>query len=90
MNVASMVGFSFLPASLTVVVDLVEISFQAGGLFVPEVFLVLGFLIPLVAWPFTLVMFAIRASEGLSTSRAGLAVAIVFMPLFILLVRAFS
>ena len=89
-SLASLLGFAFFPSLLTILVDLVELGFQAGNLLVPSVvFLVLGFSILLILWPLVLVVFAIRVSEKLSLRIASLTTIITFTPLFMLLTRIF-
>ncbi len=87
---ASLLGFAFLPSLITIAVDLLEIGLQIENSFLLYViFLIFGFVIPLVLWPLILVIFAIQTSERLSWRSASLAAIIGFLPLFILLTLAF-
>lgn len=89
-ELASLLGFAFLPSLITIVVDLLETGLQIENLLVPSViFLILGFVIPLVLLPFILVTFAVQSSEGLSLRSASLTAIIGFLPLFILLTLTF-
>lgn len=89
-NLASLLGFTFLPSLVTIVVDLLEMGLQTGNSLVPNVaFLLLGFGIPLVLWPLILVTFAIQTSQKLSARSASLTAIIAFLPLFILFSRVF-
>jgi len=88
---ASLLGFAFLPSLMTVAVDLLETGLYSVGnsLVLDAVFLILGFVIPLVLWPVILVVFAIQASEKLSLRSASLTAVVVFLPLFVLLTLTF-
>ena len=87
---ASLLGFAFLPSLITIAVDLLEIGLQIENSFLLYViFLIFGFVIPLVLWPLILVIFAIQTSERLSWRSAILTAIIGFLPLFILLTLAF-
>jgi hypothetical protein len=88
---ASLLGFAFLPSLMTVAVDLLETGLYSVGnsIVLDAVFLVLGFVIPLVLWPAILVVFAIQASEKLSLRSASLTAVVVFLPLFVLLTLVF-
>lgn len=89
-RIASLLGFVFLPSLITIAVDLLEIGLQIENLLLLDViFLIFGFVIPLVLWPLILVIFAVQTSEMLSWRGASLAAIIGFLPLFILLTLAF-
>ena len=89
-RMASLLGFAFVPSLLTIVIDLLEIGFQIDNLLLLDViFLIFGFVIPLVLWPLILVIFAIQTSEMLSWRSASLTAIIGFLPFFILLTLAF-
>ena len=87
---ASLLGFAFLPSLITIAVDLLEIGFQIENLLLLDViFLIFGFVIPLVLWPLILVIFAVQTSGMLSWRSASLAAIIGFLPLFTLLTLTF-
>ncbi|MCW3985058.1 MAG: YIP1 family protein [Candidatus Bathyarchaeota archaeon] len=89
-RIASLLGFVFLPSLITIAVDLLEIGLQIeNSLLLNVIFLIFGFVIPLVLWPLILVIFAVRTSEMLSWRSTSLAAIIGFLPLFILLTFAF-
>jgi len=89
-RIASLLGFVFLPSLITIAVDLLEIGLQIENLLLLDViFLIFGFVIPLVLWPLIIVIFAVQTSEMLSWRGASLAAIIGFLPLFILLTLAF-
>lgn len=89
-ELASLLGFAFLPSLITIAVDLLEIGLQIENSLVPTViFLILGFVIPLVLWPLILVTFAVQASERPELQSAGLTATLAFLPLFFLLTWTF-
>ncbi len=86
----SLLGFAFIPSLLTIAVDFVEIELQVlNSLVYNLIFLILGFIIPLIMWPLTLVIFALQKSEDISLRNAGAVATVIFFPLFILLTLSF-
>ena len=68
LDVASLLGLSFLPSSLVIVVDIIELGVIGFG--IPMViFQILGF-IPLVLWPLLLIAIAIKTSKNLPMTKA--------------------
>ena len=68
LDVASLLGLSFLPSSMIIVIDTLELGVASFG--IPTIlFQVLSF-IPLVLWPLTLTALAIKISKNLSIGKA--------------------
>ena len=90
-GIVSLTGFAFLPSLITIVVDLLEMGIYPieNSLMLDVIFLILGFIIPLVLWSMLLVIFAIKTSDELSSRRASLTAIVGFLPLFILLALTF-
>jgi hypothetical protein len=91
LDVASLLGFAFLPTIITIVVDLLNFGYnQIGSLLALDaVFFILSFVIPLVLWPLALVIFAVRTSEKISMQYSFLVAISVFSPLLVLLMLSF-
>lgn len=90
-DLASLLGFAFLPSMITIAVDLLDFGYYHIGslLALDVVFFILSFVVPLVLWPLMLVILAVRISEKISTRCAFLVAITVFLPLFVLLTISF-
>ena len=88
-DTASLMGFCLLPSSIVVLVDFIEFGLSSILIVPNMVFLIVGFFIPVVVWPLILVAIAIKISGGLSWRSSSLAATVSFLPLFILLAKAF-
>ena len=90
-EVASLLGFTFLPSLTTIPVDLLDIGFlqAANPPLLQALLLLFDFVIPIVLWPLTLATFAIKISERITWPRAALIGVTVYLPLFFLLSAAF-
>jgi hypothetical protein len=90
-SVLSLMGFTFLPFLMTVVVDLLEIGiFQAMNNLVLDIALLIsGFFIPLILWPLALIAFVIQISQRFPLRQTVLTTVIAFFPWFALTVLLF-
>jgi len=91
-EVASLLGFTFLPSLVTIPVDLLDIGFLQTAnlpLILEALLLLFDFVIPIVLWPLMLAAFAIKISERITLPRATLIGVTMFLPLFFLLSIAF-
>jgi hypothetical protein len=89
-DVAALLGFALVPSWITVAVDLAEIGLQMNSLLaVQAAFVLAGFVVPLIVWPFILATFVAKVSHGLPWRAAGLTSAISFLPVLILCALAF-
>ncbi len=87
----SLTGFTFLPFLVAAVVDMIEIgTYRADNVLVLDVvFLILGFIIPLILWPLALVAIAIHTSQKLELRRTVITTFIAFLPWFVLVTLIF-
>ncbi len=89
-DVAALLGLALVPSWMAVAVDLVEMGAQMSSHFaVSVVFIVFGFIVPLILWPLILATIAIRAAHGLSWRAAGVTGSISFLPVLMMLTLAF-
>lgn len=87
LDVASLLGLSFLPSSMIIAVDVLELGVASFG--IPRIlFQILSF-IPLVLWPLILTALAIRTSKNLSIPRAILPAIAAALPIVFLVLIGF-
>lgn len=68
LEVATLLGVSFLPSSMIIVVDLLELGTVGFG--IPAIFFQIVNIVILVVWPFILITISIRISKNLPLLKA--------------------